>query len=232
MDLDQIAVIGDCHASRLIKHNHLNTQDIRLKIWSKGGLSFSHNNEFSPYVLFEKNVMSSTIESPILDKPYNNTDNPDYSIKFSEIKNTGIVLFWMGYVDVKNFIFPNPEKDYYKILNNSILNIKKYFNNSKIMFIEPMPQFIPFISPKTEDWQEIDYKIRLKQNDIFLKNLKIITKKHDANILISQTEIMDCINKKEITEKDIVSLEVDALLENDYKKIYKLLISKLILFID
>jgi len=233
MNLNQIAVIGDCHASRLIKHNHLNTNDIKLKIWSKGGLRFSYKLGFDPNPLFIKDTVSDKIEYPILNnKDYNDTDNPDYAIKFSKIDNKGIIIFWLGYVDIKNFIFTNPEKDYYKILDNSILNIKKYFNNSKIMFIEPIPQFIPFVSPKTEDWQEIDYKIRSKQNDIFLKNLKIVTKKHDIDILISQTEIMDCIGKKEITEKDIVSLERDALLENDYKKIYELLISKLISFID
>jgi len=224
MNLNQIAVIGDCHALRLIKYNYLNTNDVRLTIWSKSGLRFNHKFGFDPNHLFINDAISDEIKFSMLDNSNYNTNS---AIKFSKIENKGIIIFWLGYVDIKDFVFVNSEKDYYEILNSSILNIKKYFNNSKIMFIEPIPQFNSFAPNKVQLKSELDYSLRVKQNDLFIKILKKVCKENNIEILISQNEIIECMGKKKITKEDAINDKVGGLLPEYCKKIYDLLISKL-----
>jgi hypothetical protein len=66
----------------------------------------------------------------------------DYMNSWDSSEN--IIMPWLGYIDIKNYL-PNKKLKNYKNVNQVIdiyfENVLKKFNNSKIIFVKPMPQF-------------------------------------------------------------------------------------------
>ena len=226
-----ISLIGDCHSSRILKEHLLNNEfDINFTVWSKGGMKLGYPNGFNPQVLFDKNKKSDGLEEKI-----KNIDNY-YTTEFDKIKDRGVIIIWLGYIDIKLFL-PKLNNSY-EIINNSINNINNYFKNAKILFAEPLPQFKQFISIKEENLEEINYEKRLQANNNFINDLQNILKEKNMYPAIKQEEVKKIIGLAELDIKDTLpginynskSYEIlhdkDALLPEHYYKIYQLFIQK------
>lgn len=229
--MNKISLIGDCHSSRVLTEHLYSKNNIDFVVWSKGGLKLSYGEikGFDPFILYSKNSLSDPFEGD----PFINALGL-YERPFSTIKDDGVILIWIGYVDIKNILPTCNNSD--KIIEKSIINLKNFFKNGKLLFVEPFPQFYNFHSPKNEKHIEHSFKERQQQNEIFIKNLKFLLKKHNLPQPISQKNIIECTGIKTfdetvmepsgIDENGKLIYERDALLQKYYKNIYQLFIEK------
>jgi hypothetical protein len=218
--MKKVYLIGDCHSTRISELYKHDIPDVKLKIWGKGG---QHVYYFDTQLQeFRKNnIRSSSFEHSV--------DRKIGSIGFRDIKDDGIVLSWFGYVDIKSLL--PKHNDAAETVKKYIDGIKNYFPKSTIKIIEPIPQFVESILMPEEDIPDFSYELRKQQNDLFLQELRNYAKLCNIEILISQEEILNCINLKELhldQATKIGNFYLDRLQIPYMQKIYELIISKII----
>jgi hypothetical protein len=233
--MKKVTLIGDCHSSRLLYYWNPNKCPVDLFVWGRGGQSAWN---FNPKELFGQNTLSTQLEEfpkyldPIDEEMHKKLKN-EYRQGFSKIKDEGIILIWLGYIDSKTHL-PMPEKS-----NNTeecvlrYLNAtKSFFKNAEIRFIEPFPQFIPFIGNKEEKQIEWDYQIRKEKNDEFIYYLNLYCDQFGFKEPISQKQIFNALgfyeedmtyNKAKISFSGTI---LDTFRHEDLEKIYNLFIEE------
>jgi hypothetical protein len=151
--------------------------------------------------------------------------------QFVDIKDDGIVMLWLGYIDVRQFLskYNNAED----VVRHYMKSIKEYFKNSTIVIIEPLPQFTEMLLKHEGISASYTYEQRLNQNSIFLNILRSECAKENIDFIISQEQIREAIGSDELTPEmthNKAPHPVDGLQDEYNKRIYDLFESYAIKF--
>jgi hypothetical protein len=210
--MKNVYMISDCHLSRAIEHYYPEKHDVTFIPWPKAAKKMFG---FSVEQMREEDEMSSGVE---IARTVDHRPQP-----FSIIKDDGILALWMGYVDTRTFLPHYKNAD--KVVKKFIDNIKLNFPNSRVVIIEPLPQFKhEGISPYYTHEQRID------QNREFLAALHKHAGEAGFEIIITQEDILDALGVPELTPSMThtdAPHPVDGLKPEHMAKIWKLFSDKL-----
>jgi len=221
---NKVFVFGDCHTARVWEHYDYDNSEIDLRMWGKGGIKIYDLN-FDEYK--KENLISSGMESTPSKLSF------DPIVKFNEFENSDLLVFWLGYIDIRQFLskYKNPEF----VANYYIETLANSFGDKKIGIIEPLPQFTEMLLKHKDISPSYEYKDRKEQNDLFLKYLREFAKNKNIPILVSQDEIYEAVGKKEFTS-DMTHTKaphpVDGLKDEYNKCIYDLFAKNIIKYFD
>ena len=219
--MKKVYIIGDCNTTRLEQNayttkagSHLN---LDITFWSKPGQSISR---FDPVNFFKLNLESARIE-------YNkNEDILQHTKKWEDIKDDGVAVFWIGYIDAKNYL--HKYKNSEELALKYIKTIKENFPLSEIILVEPHPQFVDNIFMSTENLPIVEYEHRKEQNDILCEALNKYAKEFGITKVITQKEMLDAMGLNEITLKETADyhpIPTDGLDMKYINDIYNLILS-------
>jgi hypothetical protein len=251
----KVYVVGDCHTARLGGH-HINAHlgnienltrfnptieernaknifgtDIELNFWGLAGYK-CYDLDIEKDI--NDNLLSSNPEDA-LDIP-GKTDNTKLRFELNEIKNADLVLPWMGYIDLRNYLpkYKNTEK----VVSHYVNTFLGYFKNSKIRFIEPFPQFKNLNIHNYPD--EYSYEEKIFQEDIFKKYLNSYSLQNNLMDPVSQNLVYKSIEEdvltKTVAKRGNTEYHnetiIDALKPSYNKIIYKNLVEEVIKTVD
>jgi hypothetical protein len=138
-----------------------------------------------------------------------------------------IVIPWLGYIDIRNWL-PQLNLENYKtpseVVSIYINNVLKKFDKCRVIFMEPLPQFICII---TNGWRvnssdpDIDFERRYEQHLVFMEELKkqCAEKGLDAPISVSKILGTDMIEPYMQPKKPLKILLNDHMTQPYYEKI-------------
>jgi len=220
--MKKIYLIGDCHLSRVSEHYYDYSPEIEMFFWGKAAkkiwdLDFEKMNQ-------EKELSSGKEEQKFKD---------DGVIPFSDIKDDSIVFSWFGYVDIRTFLpkYKNADEVAKKYINDLI----SYFKDSKIVIIEPLPQFTEMLLKYDGISTYYTYSERINQNNLFLSSLHKYAEQAGLHRFILQSEILNAIGADELTPDmthEKAPHPVDGLKDEYNKKIFDLFIKKVAYYIN
>jgi len=245
--MNNVYIYGDSHAlkmSALIFNNFLKKTGVSEKEYSivnvKNTKSFVHkieNNEkkyittHSDMVSLEYNNSSlSILSTPGRSALNYNYDSHDILKKFN--KDNSIVMPWLGYIDIKNWIPDKTLKNYKdakEVVEIYFENTVKRFPNSKIIFINPVPQFEIIIAQASfKSDKAIDFE---KRHESHLEFTEILKNKCIDNGLEIPMDIANILNIEWVTtdmqyNKSIKHLYNDHLRSEFYDIILDSIIDK------
>jgi hypothetical protein len=155
----------------------------------------------------------------------------DGVIPFSDIKDESILFSWFGYVDIRTFLsnYDNADAVAKKYIQQLISN----FKNSRIVIIEPLPQFTEMLLKYEGISPYYTYEQRLEQNKKFLDSLRAYAYEAGITDFIYQSEILECLGVTELTPSmthDKAPHPVDGLQDEYNEKILSLFIEKALTF--
>jgi hypothetical protein len=214
--MKKIYFIGDCHLSRVSEHFNENESKINLIFWGKAAKKI-YDLDFKK--MYEENELSSGKE----EQKFPN----DGVIPFSDIKDDGILFSWFGYVDIRTFLskYKNADLVAKKYINDLVNN----FPNSKIIIIEPLPQFTEMLLKYEGISPSYTYEERLEQNKLFLESMYKYAKIAGIENFITQDEIYNAIGSTKLTPEmshNKAPHPVDGLKDEYNKKILELFYRK------
>lgn len=140
-----------------------------------------------------------------------------------------IVMPWLGYIDIRNWL-PQTQLNNYKsaedVVSKYIDNVLNKFDKCRIIFIEPLPQFICIIS---NGWRifngdpDIEFELRYEQHLEFCKELRKQCLKRGLGAPIRVDEILgtDMIEPYMQPKKPLQILLNDHMTQKYYEKIVK-----------
>ena len=210
-------MIGDCHLSRAIEHYYPKEHDVTFIPWPKAAKKM---HGFSVEKMRDEDEMSSGVEIP---RTINHSPQP-----FSIIKDDGILALWMGYVDTRTFLPKYKNADI--TVKNFIDNIKLNFPNSRVVIIEPLPQFTEMLLKHEGISPYYTIIERIDQNREFLAALHKYSSEAGFEIIITQQDILDALGVPELTPSMThtdAPHPVDGLHPEHMVKIWKLFSDKL-----
>jgi hypothetical protein len=216
INVPKIYLIGDCHVVRVLEHGRFKSiaKEAEITIWGRAGLSCFHLDIEN---LQNTNALSSPLETG---------SAPELTIDYNLIKNDGIIMPWIGYVDIRQFLVK------YK---NAEIVVKKYvddfirsYPNSILQFIEPLPQFVDMYM-KYEGFNETySYEARQAENQDFINALRSYCKELNLPEPLSQDKIYTAVGvdifTDAVVQKENRPHPVDALLNTYYGELYELFI--------
>lgn len=214
--MKKIYLIGDCHLSRVSEHYEKNNNKIEMVFWGKASKKI-WNLDF--ITMYQENELSSGKET---------MRHPDDGIiPFSDIKDDGVIFSWLGYVDIRTFLsgYNNAEN----VAEKYIDQLKQNFKNSKIIIIEPLPQFTEMLLKYEGISIFYTYEQRLEQNKKFLEAMHVYASEAGITDFIFQSEILECLGVSELTPEMTHTKAphpVDGLKDEYNKKILDLFIKK------
>jgi len=214
--MQTIYLIGDCHLSRVSEHYEKNNTKIDMIFWGKAAKKI-WDTDFS--LMNQEKELSSGKE----EQKFPN----DGVIPFSDIKDDGVIFSWFGYVDIRTFLpkYDNAEM----VAKKYIEQLANYFNKSKIVIIEPLPQFTEMLLKYEGISPSYTYSERLSQNTKFLDSMHKHAKKAGITDFIYQSEIYDALGVTELTTSMTHSKAphpVDGFKDEYNKKILDLFVDK------
>ena len=180
-----IYLIGDCHLSRVSEHYDTNS-DVDMVFWGKAAKKVWDLNFAEMY---NEPELSSGKESQRCPN--------DGVIPFSDIKDDGILFTWFGYVDIRTFLSYYDNAD--KVAERYINQLTSYFKNSKIVIVEPLPQFTEMLLKYEGISPYYTHEQRLEQNKKFLTSLHKYAEEAGLNDFILQSEILEYVGALELT---------------------------------
>ena len=215
--MKNIYMIGDCHLSRAIEHYDPEKHDVVFIPWSKAAKKMYG---FSVEQMREEDEMSSGVE---IARTVNHMPQP-----FSVIKDDGVLVLWLGYVDTRTFLprYKNADETVKKFINN----INNNFTNSSVVVIEPLPQFTEMLLKHEGISPYYTHEQRIDQNREFLAALHKYAKEARFEIVITQQDILDALGVPELTPSMThadAPHPVDGLKPEHMEKIWKLFSDKL-----
>lgn len=220
--MKKVYLIGDCHLSRVSEHYQKNQADFEMIFWGKAAkkiwdLDFKKMSE-------EPELSSGKEEQKFFN---------DGVIPFNDIKDDSILLSWFGYVDVRTFLpkYKNADVVAQKYINDLI----NYFKNSKIVIIEPLPQFTEMLLKYEGISPYYTHEERIDQNRQFLSSIHKYAKQAGLDQFILQSEILDAVGKRELTPSMTHTKAphpVDGLKDEYNKKILDLFIQKAVIYLN
>lgn len=215
--MKNVYMISDCHLSRAIEHYYPEKHEVNFVPWPKAAKKM---HGFSIEQMREEDEMSSGVEiaRTVNHKP----------IPFSEIKDDGVLALWMGYVDIRTFLSKYKNAD--EVVKNFIDNIKKNFPNSRVVIIEPLPQFTEMLLKHEGISPYYTHEQRIDQNREFLAALHKYAAEAGFEIVITQQDILKAVGAVELiptmTHTDAPH-PVDGLKPEYMAKIWNLFAEKL-----
>jgi hypothetical protein len=184
--MKNVYMLSDCHLSRAIEHYYPEQHDVNFVPWPKAGLKM---HGFSIEALRQAEEMSSGVE---IQRTVNHTSQP-----ISIIKDDGVLVIWMGYVDIRTFLSRYENAD--ETVKNFIDDIKNNFPNSRVVIIEPLPQFTEMLLKHEGISPYYTHEQRLNQNKLVLSSLHKYAKEAGYEIVITQQDILDALGVPELT---------------------------------
>lgn len=213
--MNKVYLIGDCHLSRVSEH-YDNDSEIQMVFWGKAAKKI-WDLDFSK--MYEEPELSSGKETQMAEN--------DGVIPFSNIKDDGLLFAWLGYVDVRTFLsrYDNADATAKKYIDQ----LTSTFKNSRIVIIEPLPQFTEMLLKHEGISPYYTHEERLEQNKKFLTSLHMYAKEAGITDFIYQSEILECLGVRELTPSMTHTKAphpVDGLKDEFNSKILDLFISK------
>jgi len=184
--MKNIYMLSDCHLSRAIEHYYPEKYEVNFIPWPKAGLKM---HGFNIESLKETDELSSGVE---IQRTVNHEPQP-----FSIIKDDGVLVIWMGYVDIRTFLSRYENAD--ETVKNFIDDIKKNFPGSQVVIIEPLPQFTEMLLKHEGISPYYTHEQRLNQNKLVLSALHKYAKEAGFEIVITQQDILDALGVPELT---------------------------------
>jgi hypothetical protein len=184
--MKNIYMLSDCHLSRAIEHYYPEQHDVNFVPWPKAGLKM---HGFSIEALRQAEEISSGVE---IQRTVNHIGQP-----ISIIKDDGVLVIWMGYVDIRTFLSRYENAD--ETVKNFIDDIKNNFPNSRVVIIEPLPQFTEMLLKHEGISPYYTHEQRLNQNKLVLSSLHKYAKEAGYEIVITQQDILDALGVPELT---------------------------------
>jgi len=184
--MKNIYMLSDCHLSRAIEHYYPEKYEVNFIPWPKAGLKM---HGFNIESLKETDELSSGVE---IQRTVNHEPQP-----FSIIKDDGVLVIWMGYVDIRTFLSRYENAD--ETVKNFIDHIKKNFPGSQVVIIEPLPQFTEMLLKHEGISPYYTHEQRLNQNKLVLSALHKYAKEAGFEIVITQQDILDALGVPELT---------------------------------
>jgi len=214
--MKKIYLIGDCHLSRVSEHYHESNDKIDMVFWGKAakkiwGLDFK--------TMYQEGELSSGKEEQIFPE--------DGVISFSDIKDDGVIFSWFGYVDIRTFLSGYRNADV--LACEYIKQLTSIFKNSKIVIVEPLPQFTEMLLKYEGISPHYTHEQRLYQNNDFLESLHMYAGEAGITDFIFQSEILECLGVTELIPSMTHTKAphpVDGLKDEYNKKILDLFIKK------
>ena len=219
MTFNKAYLIGDCQSNRVYEHYYGDGSMIDLHLWGKGGQSAWNYN---PEKFKKTEMLGSGME---------HGENKTYQpFPYSQIQDNPdtLIIAGFGYIDCKYKIHlagGDTEKTAYRYIEA----LKKEYDQSTILLIEPLPQFIEDIYIPSEKIPVFGYDIRRPIELDFCHNLKKFAKDFGITNYITQEEILEAIGlpvlRLENTPKDRMK-DIDGLKPHHNLAIYNLIIQK------
>ena len=214
--MKNIYLIGDCHLSRVSEHYNQISNDIDMIFWGKAAkkiwdLDFEAMRK-------EKELSSGKEEQKFAD---------DGVIPFSDIKDDSVLFSWFGYVDIRTFLSNYDNAD--EIAKKYIEQLTTNFSGSKILIIEPLPQFTEMLLKYEGISPHYTYEQRLEQNRKFLDAMHSYARNAGITNFIFQSQILECLGVSELTPNmthNKAPHPVDGLKDEYNKKILNLFTEK------
>ena len=241
----KVSVVGDCHSARMFAHHimaNARKNFVRPTVWlndrtidkTEISLSFWGMSGYKCWDLeYQKHYDDKTSSSPAEDIPHLSplTDGILHMYSFSEVKDSDIVMPWLGYIDCRNYLpkYKNAEEVAKKYFYETL----SFFNESQIRFIEPFPQFEML---GTENYHEnYTHSERTEQGEIFIKTLHDLSMENGLLPPISQSIVYDALETDKLIKKFAKQggeyhnyTLLDALRSEDNRKVYDKLIPEII----
>jgi hypothetical protein len=219
--MKKVALIGDCHTARIAEHYDPKNCPINLTFWGKGGTWAWWADPENLNVI--KSFSTKTENAPLFGK------SEDYSISFDTIKNQDLVFIWLGYIDIRQGLPGHKNAD--KCAKQYVERFTKYFKDSRIRFIEPLPQLIPLLIKAPGIHPEYTFEERMEQNKIFIESLNKYSNEYGLETPITQQQIFNALGfgQNEMTEDKTDQPgphPFDKLNHENMKKIYNLIIKE------
>lgn len=242
--MPKVFVIGDCHTARVYSHHILENvsknflgrgtwgndrtidgTDIDLKMWGLSGYKIWDLD-------FQKDHNDNRLSSPPEDLPQLPpiTDNLIDTVGFSEIKGSDLVMPWLGYIDCRTYL---PKyKDTEEVMKRYVGQTLEFFNESKVRFIEPFPQF-DYLG--TYNYSEgFNHQQKTVESDIFIELLHKVSSENGLMAPVRQSIVYDAVGSNKLTKRHVRQggeyhnyTLLDALRPEYNKKIYKNLIEQI-----
>ena len=219
-----VYLIGDCQSNRVYEHYNQDESFIKLILWGKGGKSAWN---FDPEKLKKREALGDGLQHGVYSKTYE-------PIRFSQIVDPDVIIAWFGYIDCKwkMLVHDDAEKTAYKYVNT----LKKEFPETKILLVEPLPQFVEDIYIEEEKLPVFKYDLRRKTELDFCSYLKKFAKDFGITDYITQEEILKALGLSKLTADNCArNLEggpVDGLKAHHNLAIYNLFVQKAIKLIS
>jgi hypothetical protein len=191
--MQNILIIGDSHAQKLgycISNVIINNQEKQKYVYSENNYISSLEESNKNYSIIKDSLYqykNLKINLMVSGHPGRSALNFDYDNFASgtqkELSNLCnqkdfIVMPWLGYIDIKNWLPQKNLKNYKdveKVVKIYVDNTLKKFNKARVIFIEPLPQFICFVTARWENFISdpgIEFEDRHEQHLLFIKLLK------------------------------------------------------------
>lgn len=183
--MKKIYLIGDCQLSRVSEH-YIENNQVDMIFWGKAAKKIW---DLDLKKMCEEKELSSGKESQKF--------IGDGVIPFSDIKDDSIVFSWFGYVDVRTFLSEYDNADL--VAKKYIQQLTGFFKNSKIVIVEPLPQFTEMLLKHEGISPYYTYEQRLEQNKKFLDSLRAYAYEAGITDFIYQSEILECLGVSELT---------------------------------
>jgi hypothetical protein len=183
--MKKIYLIGDCHLSRVSEHYDKNNNKIDMVFWGKAAQKI-WDLDFK--TMYDEGELSSGKEEQKF--------HGDGVIPFSDIKDDCVIFSWFGYVDIRTFLSRYGNADV--VAQKYIKQLTSTFKNSKIVIIEPLPQFTEMLLKHEGISPSYTYEQRLEQNKKFLDSMHMYAREAGITDFIFQSEILDCLGVSEL----------------------------------
>ena len=144
-------------------------------------------------------------------------------------KDGNIVIPWLGYIDIRNWL-PQTHLNNYQsaadVVSRYIDNVLNKFDKCRIVFMEPLPQFICII---TNGWRinssdpDIEFERRYEQHLVFVEELRkqCLERGLEAPIRVDEILGTDMIEPYMQPKKPLKILLNDHMTQKYYEKIVK-----------
>jgi hypothetical protein len=192
--MKKIYIAGDCHVTRLEQYHRDSDSKHDITFWGRSGQSM---HSFDPIKFNENNTISSRPDNDGLLK---NGPEPK---KWRDIKDDGVIVLWLGYIDAKHHLFKYDNAE--KVAKDYLAKVTNYFKSSKIVIMDPHPQFIDNLFIDSENIKIVEYQDRKNQNDYLCKALHEHAPVFGINQIITQDQVLNAIGLKEITKNESAS---------------------------
>lgn len=220
--MTNIYMVGDCHLARALEHYDPSDYENNFIVWGKAGTKV---HGFNMDELQLEKTLSSGVE---IERKY-----PHTPIEFSEIKDDSVVALWLGYIDIRLFL--NKYKNADQVVKSYISHVKEKFPNSRVLILEPLPQFTEMLLKYEGISPSYTYEERLDQNSQFLSALHTYAKEAGFEIAVTQQDILNVLGVKELTP-DMTHSDaphpVDGLQPVYMEKIFKLFADKITILLS